>query len=118
MHGMIRRLIVVLALLAGLLAVSAALAAGPRLTVTSGAAFAVRGVSFQAREHVLVVVTTSRGERVSTWVRAGARGAFAARFATIEIEACEGYLVRATGDRGSRAILKLRPPECPAPLTP
>ena len=112
---MLRRLMLSLAV--ALVAASAALAAPGKLAPLSAAPFAVRGTSFQPREHVLVVVA-SDGDHASKRLQAGAGGGFVARFPTIQVGSCAAYTVRATGDEGSHALLKVRPPECPQPLTP
>lgn len=110
---MTRKLLITLALT--LVTASAALAAPARLTVLSGASFAVRGTSFQAGEHILVIAIVN-GERGSKRLAAGTGGGFVARFPTLHIGSCGAYTVRATGDRGSRSILRVMP-ECPQPLT-
>jgi hypothetical protein len=106
-----------LGLAVALVAASVALSAPARLTVVSGAPFAVRGTSFQPGEHVLVVVV-SDGDRASKRLQAGAGGGFVARFPTVHLAAsCGAYLVRAIGNEGSRSVLRAMP-ECPQPLTP
>ncbi len=112
---MIRVLPIFLA--AALIAASSAFALPPKLKVTSGAQFSVRGSRFQPLEHVVVSVTTSGG-RQSRRLRAGPAGGFIVRFATVQISSCEAYSVRATGDEGSHSTLIVRPAECPQPLTP
>ena len=99
-----------------LLAASVAAAQPGRLTVMSGSQFAVRGTAFHAQEHVLVVVNAA-GQRGSKRVSAGSGGGFVARFPSIDIGSCAAYIVRATGDRGSHASLRVIP-ECPQPVTP
>ena len=112
-----RRLLSVLAVALALVAVAAASGATPKLTVTSQDLFAVRGVRFHPGERVLVVVAAA-DLRASKRLRAGAAGGFTAQFPAVQFSSCEAYTVRATGDRGSQAILKVRPPECPQPPTP
>jgi hypothetical protein len=113
--AMVRRLLFVFAL--ALVAASAALAAPPRLTVMSGTQFSIRGWTFHPGEHV-VVVLTANGENASKRVTAGSRGGFVARFPGFQIPACAVFRVRATGDEGSHATLRVSPPECPQPPTP
>ncbi len=112
---MLRQL--VLSLAVALVAASAALAAPGKLAPLSAAPFAVRGMSFHPHERVLVVVASDDGH-ASKRLETGARGGFVARFPTIQIGSCAAYTVRATGDEGSHALLEVRPPECPQPLTP
>ena len=100
-----------------LVAVAVASAASPKLTVTSQDRFAVRGVRFHPGERVLVVVAAA-DLRASKRLKAGTAGGFTAVFSAVQFSTCEAYTVRATGDRGSQAILKVRPPECPQPATP
>jgi hypothetical protein len=45
-------------------------------------------------------------------VVATAAGVFIARFPTVSVQGCSGYIVRATGSKGSRAYLR-HLPECP-----
>jgi hypothetical protein len=85
--------------------------AGTALRVADLTPFSVRGSGFRARERVRIVAQVE-GRHVKT-VRATATGIFKARFAGVSIPACAGYLVRATGGKGSRAYLR-HVPECPA----
>jgi hypothetical protein len=71
----------------------------------------VRGAGFRAKERVRVVAQVN-GRHVKT-VLATATGTFAARFVGVSQSSCAGYLVRATGNKGSRAYLR-HVPECPA----
>ena len=112
-----RRLFSLLAVALALVAVAAASAAPPKLTVTSQDRFTVRGVRFHPGERVLVVVAAA-SLRASKRLRAGTAGGFTAQFPAVQFSTCETYTVRATGDRGSQAILRVRPPECPQPVTP
>jgi len=106
----------VLAVIVALVATSAALAGPAKLTVVSRAQFAVRGTGFHPGEHVLVVVV-SDGGRASKRLESGTGGGFMARFPSVHIASCGAYTVRATGDEGSRSVLRVMP-ECPQPLTP
>ena len=90
-------------------AAGAAASPRPSLTVTSGAPFTVRGVHFVPAERVTVVALV-RGRHVRHVV-ASAKGTFTARF-RVSVERCQGWIVTARGNHGSRAYLKLQP-MCP-----
>jgi hypothetical protein len=116
---MIRRLSIGLAVGLALLAAGAAFAGGSaRLTVPSRSPFTVHGTSFHRGEHVLVAVTTTPGGRATRRVQAGAAGGFTVRFPSVQLLSCQGYIVQATGSTGSHAVIRVRPPECAAPVTP
>ena len=86
-----------------------------RVAVVDKAPFTVRGSGFKPAERVaLVVAVKSRWERS---VVASSTGSFVARFTGPTIKACTAYSVRASGNRGSLAVLKVLP-ECPAPPQP
>jgi hypothetical protein len=100
-------------LAAALAPVSAGAAqSGARITVAGKAPLAVRGTSFHPGERVTITVT-ARSVRKRA-VTASSRGAFRATFAGFALPFCESYSVRAKGNRGSVATLKITP-ECPAP---
>jgi hypothetical protein len=96
--------------------VAAALVAAPALATTSHlivadtAPFTVRGTHFKPHEHVRVAVTTSAAVGVHT-VIAGEAGGFLTRYTQISLGACATYTVRATGNLGSRATVRVIP-EC------
>jgi hypothetical protein len=69
--------------------------------------FVVRGNRFKAREQVRVVVRVE-GRHVKT-VRANAAGVFVARFPGLSLRGCPGFVVRATGSKGSSAYLRRLP---------
>ena len=77
------------------------------LRVPDTTPFAVRGNSFKSRELVRVVAQVG-GRRVKT-VRASATGVFTARFVGVSVKRCNGYIVRATGKKGSYAYLRHLP---------
>lgn len=112
---MIRTLTVCLVATVSLAAAPAPGAVGqkPRVVVLDEAPFTVRGLNFRAAERVRVVVRVD-GTAYSRRVTTTERGRFTVRFGTIEVGACTGYVVSATGNKGSRAGLKFVP-ECPAP---
>ena len=102
------------------LALSASALAGqttrPAVRVKTTEPFAVVGSHFVAGERVSVVVRMNG--RYARTVVANRNGTFAVVFRSISYDTCSGYLVVATGDRGSRARIRLTPectPFLPAP---
>jgi hypothetical protein len=85
--------------------------ASPVLRVPDTTPFAVRGNRFKSSEQVRVVAQV-QGRRVKT-VRASAIGVFTVRF-PVSIQPCTGYIVRATGSKGSHAYLRHLPSCAPA----
>ena len=85
--------------------------ASPALRVPDTTPFVVRGNGFKSREQVRVVAQV-QGRRVKT-VRTAATGVFTVRFA-VSVQPCTGYIVRATGSKGSRAYLRHLPSCAPA----
>lgn len=85
---------------------------GAALRVAAAAPFSVRGSGFRAKERVQVVAKI--GGRHIKAVRATATGTFRVRFVGVSAPACTGYVVRATGNKGSRAYLR-HVPECANP---
>jgi hypothetical protein len=69
--------------------------------------FVVRGDRFRPNERVRVVALVGR-RHVKTVV-ATAKGVFTARFPGISVRECNGYIVRATGSKGSTAYLRHLP---------
>lgn len=101
-----------LALVLAFGAASGDASARARLTVVDTAPFTVRGSGFKPAERVaLVVAVKNRWERT---VVATSTGSFVARFTGPTIGRCSAYFVRARGNRGSLAVIKLVP-ECPSP---
>jgi hypothetical protein len=82
-----------------------------RVAVTSTAPVTIAGSGFQSRERVTVTLMTKDLHRKV--VSAGVKGGFTARFPGATVGYCESYFVRAKGNRGSLAILKVIP-ECPS----
>ncbi len=101
-----------------LLGLLAALAVGgdgkPEVHVSETRPFTVRGVHFRPHERVKIVVQAKSGGQAQQ--TAGADGSFSAVFGDVEFDECRGYVVKAEGDKGSRAARKLPPAECGAPL--
>jgi hypothetical protein len=83
-----------------------------RIFVTATSPASVGGTSFKPRERVTVTVWTNTMHKKA--VTANASGAFKATFAGLGLPRCQSYTVRARGDHGSVAILKVIP-ECPPP---
>src|SRR4051812_25170171 len=109
------RLAIVVALFSMVLPVAAA-APARRAHVTLGgvAPVSVDGSAFRARERVTLTVI-ARTVRTKD-VTASAAGRFRTTFRRFSIGRCDAYMIRATGNRGSVAVLRVTP-EC-APLAP
>jgi hypothetical protein len=106
----------VLVVLIGLLATSAATAGGARVRVTDTSPATVRGAGFVPGERVRVTVDART--TVTRRVLAGPAGGFVARFQTVTLSWCTAYVVRAVGSTGDTAIIRVLAPECPQPPTP
>ena len=91
------------------LAVPAAASGSPVVRVRT-APFTVTGAGFKSNEVVRVVVDTT-AHYVGT-TRATATGTFLVRMPSIHPARCAAFVVHATGNLGSKAVLKYRPPEC------
>jgi hypothetical protein len=102
----------ILALLAALVSSTAVAATTQaKVAVVSTSPMKIGGTGFRSRERVTVtLVTTGPYRKVVT---ATAKGAFTATFTGVSIGYCQGYFVRAKGNRGSLAVIKLIP-ECPS----
>ena len=96
------------AVVAAALVAPAALATTPRLIVADKTPFTVRGTHFKPHERVRVTVITSAGVGAHT-VTAGEAGSFLTRYTQISLGACPAYTVRATGNLGSRATVRVMP---------
>ena len=84
----------------------------PSLRLFDTSPVTMRGTGFRPNERVVVVV--ARGAPRVRVARAGANGVFALKLA-IDVNACAGFSVTATGNLGSHATLKRAPGKCPAP---
>jgi hypothetical protein len=82
-----------------------------RLHVATGAQLAVRGTQFVPGEQVTVTVST-RAKRMKRTVANG-QGAFLVRFRMSLPRCSSGFIARAVGNRGSRAMAKRPPMLCP-----
>ena len=85
----------------------------PRLRLLDAAPVVLRGVGFQPRERVRILVYA--GERAVKRVAAGRRGTFVVRFGDLQADRCAAFSAVAAGNRGSRAAFKRPLPECPPP---
>jgi len=94
----------IVALVAPASASSTAGAVRPALRVPDVTPLSVRGLRFKPHERVTVVAQAGK-RRVKT-VLTGATGVFSVRFRDIWLTGCYSYIVRATGNRGSRAVIK------------
>lgn len=85
--------------------------ARPALRLVRVQPFTVLGTGFKPRERVRVTVV--REDRTVVRARgASAAGRFVVSFRELEPRRCAASRVKATGVRGSRAILKLAQPAC------
>jgi hypothetical protein len=89
--------------------------AGAHVVVLDRSPVVVRGTQFVAQESVTVRVVVRGGPRYVKTVRAGAGGRWTARFRAASLGQCDSFLVRAVGERGSRAAYTELPPPCAAP---
>ncbi len=71
----------------------------------------VRGSSFKPTEMVRVVLYGADAPW-SKSLRATATGTFRVSLRGVSLPRCSSYVVKVTGDRGSKASLTIRPPEC------
>lgn len=78
----------------------------PRLTLSDRPSFTVKGRGFAGGEHVRVVVRVAGANRARR-VTATPNGTFVARFDRLRVKACATVRVKATGDRGSSASLRI-----------
>jgi hypothetical protein len=86
---------------------------GPQLRLLDSDPVMVRATGFHAREHVRLVVRAP-GLIVRN-ATAGTGGGFTMRLGGVSADACQGFSVIATGDEGSRAMLKRPPGQCAQP---
>jgi hypothetical protein len=77
------------------------------VTVPALSPFTVRGTAFRANERVKVTVSAKDTRAKS--VIASARGSFGTKFSALTLGHCDAYTVRARGNRGSSAFLKVMP---------
>jgi hypothetical protein len=103
------KLAVVLSLCVALLptAAGASPSRTAHVTLASLSPVSVSGTSFRAHERVAVTVS-AKSTRTKT-VTAGARGGFKVTFTSLSLGTCQAYALRAKGNRGSIAFLKVTP---------
>jgi hypothetical protein len=87
-----------------------AAATAPTLRVRARDPFSLRGTHFQAFERVKLTLNGTWRKRVESDVH----GTFVARFRNITVDICDGFVLRATGSKGSKAILRVPARECPS----
>ena len=87
--------------------------AAPALRVLDTSPVTVRGTGFHSGERVTVTLVLNRSSRLRS-ATASAAGRFVALFTGVPIGHCQGYVLRATGGRGSQATFKFIP-ECAQP---
>ncbi len=79
----------------------------PRLSITDPQPLTVRGVEFAPGERV-VVTATIRVRRTRT-VFADIRGRFVVRFRGLSVQdTCDDYVIKALGNRGTRAAIRVK----------
>ena len=106
------RFVLLLGLVAALLPIAAAASTrAAQVAVVSHSPVTVRGTGFHRYERV--VVTVSARESRTRKIYATARGSFRAVFKGYSFTYCEPYAVRAKGNRGSTAFVRIIP-ECPS----
>jgi hypothetical protein len=101
-------------LIAAVFASSAAAASAPKVTLVDRAPVVLRGTSFKPYERIRLR-TVMVGELTTRIVHATRTGSFRVSFTNVTLGACAAYSVRAIGDRGSRALLRLVPECAPGP---
>ncbi len=118
-----RRITVVLSALvalAGAAAVGGSLAAADRdaaasrITLLDTDPLSVRGTHFKSAERVRVEAVSGIKDLTRT-ATGSSTGAFTMRTPGIDPNACQGFSITATGNKGSRATLKRAPGQCPDP---
>lgn len=106
---------VLIALLASELAPAAGMPeraeATPALRLVRVQPLTLAGKGFKPRERVRVTVARE-DKTVARVIEASEAGSFVVSFAELKLRRCAALLVRASGARGSRAILKFAPPAC------
>lgn len=106
---MVRAVVAALALVVALPAAAQPDALAPKraaLKLESTAPLVISGRSFAAREPVVLIYFDADGSSRVVTVRATRKGTFRARF-PIRLGRCDAFTVRATGARGSRAVLQV-----------
>ncbi|MFL6016060.1 MAG: hypothetical protein ACJ74I_02920 [Gaiellaceae bacterium] len=106
------RFVLLLALVAASLPLTAAASTRkPEVVLLNSSPVTVRGTGFHRSERVVVTVAaSSMGTKKAI---ASTRGAFRIVFPGLKVGYCEGYTIRAKGNRGSNAFVRIIP-ECPS----
>ena len=86
----------------------------PAVGLADSQPLTVRGVHFLRRERVIVSVLVYGRGRGTRSVTATSAGTFSARFDALSVGACDAYVLRAVGARGSSARLNRQLPPCGA----
>lgn len=89
-------------------------AAAPRIALLDTDPVSVRGTNFKSAERVQVEVVAGN-KKVTRSATGSTTGAFTMRMAGIDPNACQGFSITATGNKGSRATFKRAPGQCPDP---
>jgi hypothetical protein len=113
----VKPVLVTLIAAAGLVTAGTGLGASdaqPALSIVDGSPLIVRGVEFEARERVVVTVSSEAGS-ARRLVRSSIRGKFLVRFDAIRLDPCTGATLVAAGLQGDFARLKIGLRECPGP---
>jgi hypothetical protein len=84
---------------------------GPTLWLTTWLPLTLTGSGFRPHERVRVVVAFA-STKLRRRVVAGDAGSFVVRFRHATVGRCDGIAARATGNRGSRAVLRAMYPAC------
>ena len=111
------RILFVIAACAALAVPILASATTPRLATLDRATFTVRGTGFAPKERIRLVATTT-GDSATKTITTGSLGGFTVALPTFTPESCSGFVLRAFGATGDRALLHRLPPECPNGPTP
>jgi hypothetical protein len=108
---LVRKIIIVVVGALALLPVASATSSqkSARIVITDLKPFTVSGSGFASHERVKVTVVAKK--HVARAVVASATGAFTARLATVHIDRCTAYMVRAVGNDG-HAVTRRVVPEC------
>jgi hypothetical protein len=86
----------------------------PKMRMTDAAPATVQGSGFQPREIVRLVLTTA-GKAQAHRLLTTTGGKFSTRWSDITVDLCSSWQIKATGSKGSRALLHSRPNPCPPP---
>ena len=85
-----------------------------RLRLMDPSPATAQGAGFQSRAVVRVVLTAG-GTATARRVVATGGGRFSATWTNVTVDVCGTWQLKATGDKGSRALLHSRPHICPPP---